>query len=71
MIIVMPESAPRIKFENTRRYGAEVRTYDITTDHKTGVRDRLAKEISEQGASLASIALRRSLRDRGQRGRGA
>ena len=52
VIIVMPESAPRIKFENTRRYGAEVRTYDITTDHKTGVRDRLAKEISEQERAL-------------------
>ncbi|MCE2801050.1 MAG: threonine/serine dehydratase [Planctomycetaceae bacterium] len=52
VIIVMPESAPKIKFENTRRYGAEVRTYDITTDHLTGVRDRLAKEIAEQEQAL-------------------
>jgi len=52
VIIVMPESAPKIKFENTRRYGAEVRTYDISTDHLTGVRDRLAKEIAEQERAL-------------------
>jgi len=52
VIIVMPESAPRIKFENTRRYGAEVKTYDITTDHLTGVRDRLAQEIATQQRAL-------------------
>ena len=52
VIIVMPESAPKIKFEHTKRYGADVRTYDITTDHITGVRDRLAKEISEQEHAL-------------------
>lgn len=52
VIIVMPESAPKVKFENTRRYGAEVRTYDITTDHLTGVRDRLAQEISQQERAL-------------------
>lgn len=52
VIIVMPESAPKIKFENTRRYGAEIRTYDISTDHLTGVRDRLAKEIAEQERAL-------------------
>jgi threonine dehydratase len=52
VIIVMPESAPKIKFENTRRYGAEVRTYDITTDHLTGARDRLAKEIADQEQAL-------------------
>jgi threonine dehydratase len=52
VIIVMPESAPKVKFENTRRYGAEIRTYDISTDHLTGVRDRLAKEIAEQELAL-------------------
>jgi threonine dehydratase len=52
VIIVMPESAPRIKFENTRRYGGEVKTYDITTDHLTGVRDRLAQEIATQQRAL-------------------
>ncbi len=52
VIIVMPESAPKIKFENTRRFGAQVRTYDITTDHLTGTRDRLTKEISEQENAL-------------------
>lgn len=52
VIILMPESAPKIKFENTRRFGAEVRTYDITTDHLTQMRDRLAKEIAEQENAL-------------------
>lgn len=52
VIILMPESAPKIKFENTRRFGAEVRTYDITTDHITQTRDRLAKEIAEQENAL-------------------
>ena len=32
VIIVMPESAPQIKFERTRSFGAEIRTYDIATD---------------------------------------
>jgi threonine dehydratase len=45
VIIVMPESAPRVKFERTRSFGAEVRTYDIATDHQTGARDRLTREI--------------------------
>lgn len=52
VIILMPESAPKIKFENTRRFGAEVRTYDITTDHLTQTRDRLAKEIAERENAL-------------------
>ena len=43
----MPETAPQIKFELTRRFGAEVLTYDIATDHLTGVRDRLTAEIAE------------------------
>jgi threonine dehydratase len=55
VIIVMPESAPRIKFERTRSFGAEIRTYDATTDHKTGQRDRLTREIAEtEGAVQAS-----------------
>lgn len=48
VIVVMPESAPRVKFELTRSFGADIRTYDITTDHLTGVRDRLTREIAEQ-----------------------
>ncbi|MCA9090685.1 MAG: threonine/serine dehydratase [Planctomycetaceae bacterium] len=47
VIIVMPESAPQVKFELTRSFGAEIRTYDITTDHQTGIRDRLTREIVE------------------------
>lgn len=48
VIIVMPETAPQVKFQLTRSFGAEIRTYDISTDHKTGQRDRLTREIAEQ-----------------------
>ncbi len=47
VIIVMPEQAPEIKFERTRSFGAEIRTYDILTDHKTGIRDQMTREIAE------------------------
>ena len=48
VIVVMPESAPRVKFELTRSFGAEIRTYDITRDHVTGDRERMTREIAEQ-----------------------
>lgn len=48
VIVVMPETAPRIKFERTRSFGAEIRTYDIARDHETGDRDRITREIAEQ-----------------------
>jgi len=48
VIIVMPETAPQIKFHLTRSFGAEIRTYDIATDHQTGVRDQLTKDIAEK-----------------------
>ncbi len=55
VVIVMPETAPRVKFELTRSFGAEIRTYDITRDHTTGERDRLTREIADQeGAIQAS-----------------
>lgn len=55
VIVVMPESAPKIKFERTRSFDAEVRTYDIATDHLTGIRDKLTREIAEgEGAIQAS-----------------
>ena len=55
VIIVMPESAPRVKFELTRSFGAEIRTYDISRDHLTGDRDRLTREVVEtEGAVQAS-----------------
>jgi threonine dehydratase len=47
VIVVMPETAPRVKFLLTRSFGAEVRTYDISRDHLTGERDRLTREITE------------------------
>lgn len=48
VLVVMPDTAPRIKFERTRSFGAEIRTYDIANDHKTGERERLTRELSEQ-----------------------
>lgn len=55
VIVVMPETAPRVKFELTRSFGAEIRTYDITRDHLTGDRDRITREIVEgEGGVQAS-----------------
>ena len=55
VIVVMPEGAPRVKFELTRSFGAEVRTFDRTRDHETGERDRLTREVAEkEGAVQAS-----------------
>ena len=47
VIIVMPDTAPQIKFERTKSFGAEIRTYNIARDHETGERDRLTREIAE------------------------
>lgn len=52
VIVVMPETAPRIKFERTRSFGADIRTYDITRDHETGERDRITREIAEQEQAI-------------------
>ena len=54
VVIVMPESAPKVKFELTRSLGAEIRTYDLASDHLTGERDRLTAEIAASGAVQAS-----------------
>lgn len=55
VIVVMPDSAPQVKFELTRSFGAEIRTYNIARDHETGERDRLTREIAEvEGAIQAS-----------------
>lgn len=55
VIIVMPETAPKVKFGLTRSFKAEIRTYDITRDHETGDRDRITREIAEgEGAIQAS-----------------
>jgi threonine dehydratase len=48
VLVVMPETAPRVKFELTRSFHAEIRTYDITRDHLTGERDRLTEQIAVQ-----------------------
>lgn len=55
VIVLMPTTAPRVKFARTRSFGAEIRTYDIARDHLTGERDRLTREIAEtEGAIQAS-----------------
>jgi len=55
VIVVMPSTAPNVKFQLTRSFGAEVMTYDISRDHETGERDKLTRQISEQqGAIQAS-----------------
>src|SRR4051795_2508150 len=48
VIVVMPETAPKVKFALTRSFGAEVRTYDATRDHLTGDRERITREIAQQ-----------------------
>ena len=40
VIIVMPDDAPKTKFDLTRSFGAEIRTYDKSTDHETGAREQ-------------------------------
>ncbi|MCA9055088.1 MAG: pyridoxal-phosphate dependent enzyme, partial [Planctomycetaceae bacterium] len=55
VIVVMPETAPRIKFERTRACGAEIRTYDIARDHITGDRERMTRELVDgEGGVRAS-----------------
>ncbi len=55
VIVVMPDSAPKIKFDRTRSFGAEIRTYNIQRDHQTGERDKMTREITEvEGAVRAS-----------------
>lgn len=55
VVVVMPQSAPQVKFNLTRSFGAEIRTYDSSRDHETGERDRLTREIAAgEGAVRAS-----------------
>ncbi len=52
VIVVMPDTAPAVKFGLTQSFGAEIRTYDISRDHETNERDRLAREITENENGL-------------------
>lgn len=52
VIVVMPETAPRVKFARTKSFGAEVRTYDITRDHITGDRERMTRQIVEDEGGI-------------------
>lgn len=48
VIVVMPDSAPTVKFNLTKSFGAEVRTYNIARDAETGERDKMTKQIAEE-----------------------
>lgn len=54
VVVVMPATAPKVKFELTRSFGAEIRTYDSTRDHLTGERDAVTRQIESEGAVRAS-----------------
>ncbi len=47
LIVVMPDTAPKLKFDLVRSFGGEICTYNIARDHETGERDRLTREIAE------------------------
>ncbi len=48
-LIVMPSDAPRVKIENTRAWGAEVRLYDPAGESREAVAAKLAEE---RGATI-------------------
>ncbi len=48
VIVVMPDTAPRIKCERTLSFGAEIRRYEAASDHRTGARIRTVREVAEQ-----------------------
>lgn len=48
VMIVMPDTAPQVKFDMVRSFGAEIQAYNIATDHETGDRDRITKQLAEQ-----------------------
>ncbi len=54
VVVVMPDTAPQVKCDRTRSFGAEIRTYDISRDHLTGDRVRLAREIEETDGAVAA-----------------
>lgn len=42
--IIMPESAPKIKIENTRKYGAEVILYNLLNESREEIGNRIVKD---------------------------
>ena len=42
--IIMPKSAPKIKIENTKKYGAEVILYDPFTESREDIGNKIAKD---------------------------
>ena len=41
--IIMPESAPKIKIENTKKYGAEVILFNLLTENREEIGNKIAK----------------------------
>jgi threonine dehydratase len=54
VIVVMPETAPKVKLRLTQSFGAETRFYDAANDHLTGQRERMAREIAEELDAVAA-----------------
>ena len=50
--IVMPDTAPQVKFNLARSFGAEIRTYNIAMDHETGDRERITRELAEEYSAV-------------------
>ncbi|TWT58133.1 L-threonine dehydratase catabolic TdcB [Thalassoglobus neptunius] len=46
LFVIMPDDAPRVKFERTANQGAEIVTYDKSQDHITGDRERLSRDLA-------------------------
>lgn len=54
VILVMPDTAPQVKANLTRSFGAEIRTYDIANDHLTGIRDAMVQQILQDERGYAA-----------------
>jgi threo-3-hydroxy-L-aspartate ammonia-lyase len=52
VLVVMPDSAPQVKFQLTRSFGAEIMTYNIARDHETGERDELTRKLAEEHRAI-------------------
>lgn len=48
VIVVMPDTAPAIKFHRTRAFGAEIRTFNKARDAQTNEREELTRQIAEE-----------------------
>lgn len=56
VIVIMPDSAPRVKFERTQSFGAEVRTFNVARDRETGERKRMMEELADRDGAIEASA---------------